>query len=212
MRARTDDAVLETMGFKDLRMPGGVVYGLPERVAENETLLNVRLGRRILREHVEHDANNSDDWILTWEQLTKKHAEKVPPQVVAESTSFDGSAGLEDRVRKHWETLPDEEDDPPEIIVTVEYALTGWRSKLLSSKPKKIGQLKAIPSGAYWDVVEANVLIGVSLHESREGFARHRDEERTLVALARVDGGSLDAAACEVQVWQDVSQLLEVST
>lgn len=197
------------MGFKDLRMPGGVVYGLPERLADNETLLNVRLGRHFLREGSEGDANNFEDWILTWEQLTPKLAETVPEPVIAESASFGGAVGLEDRVRKHWETLPDDEDDPPHVIVTVEYALTGWKSKLLPSKPRKFAQLRAIPSGAYWDVVDADVLISVSLRAWHEGFPRYRDEETLLTALAKVDGGPQDAATLERQVWQDVSHLLE---
>jgi len=209
MRVRTDDAVLESLGFQNLRMMNEVIYGLPEHIAENETLLNIRLGKRILEKDGEDISNGFDDWILTWEQLTSKLAGTVPEQVIAESTAFGGSAGLEDRVRKHWETLPDEEDDDPlDIIVSVQYALTGRRSKLLP-RPKKIGQFRIIPSEATWDVIDSNVLIGVSLHETPEGMPRYRDEETMLTAIARVDDGPLDAAIFERQVWQDVSQLLE---
>jgi hypothetical protein len=219
MRPRKDSAVLEANGLQDLGAPGGVLYGLPQRVAENETLLNVRLGQRYIRQKDgEEEPANLDDWILSWERLTKKLADTVPEKVIAESSAFGGSAGLEERIRRYWETLSDEDDNEDEdeethVIVTAQYALTGWTSKLLRAKPRRIGSFNATLAEAFWILSsETNVLTSVSLQRIQEGFPRDGDEEIMITAVGVVESVDVDVSAVETQLWQEVVQLLEEST
>src|SRR5579872_5915845 len=108
-----DSEALKNIGLGDLLTRGGFIYGLPAIVAENETLLTVRMTGRYRQEPADEEADALDDersgapdgprmfrgervdeWVLTWESLNKRLAETVPPKVREESATVGGSAGL----------------------------------------------------------------------------------------------------------------------
>jgi len=200
----TPDEALDAAGLADLKDSGGVLYGLPVVVAANETLFHVRLTRFAKP----NQAADREDWTLTWELLSQKLAETTPASVVAESTVLGGSSGLEERVRTLWSAHPFEESF---TILTVEYQLSEWKSKLLLEGHENVGQLTAAQAGSYWDI-SGGVLSGLSMLKKKGQPGEKTD--LTLTALAKFERPSdpLDVPTLEKGVWAEIEQLMEKVT
>lgn len=221
-----DSETLKGDGLGNLLEEGGFLYGLPATVAEDETLLTVRLTDRYRQEAPdEQDADALDDeergapdrprmfkgervdeWLLTWELLSKHLAETVPQKVREESASVGGSAGFYALVQTILGRKDPLSSQPP-FHVTAEYVSPSFRSKLLLTKTREVATFTASPVGAVWQVAGAPVLTAITFLTPKA--EKVETQEIRLMAFGRLTGGSLDAVEFERQLWHDVSQLLE---
>lgn len=224
-----DSETLKKEGLGDLLAEGGFIYGLPANVAADETLFTVRITDRHRQEPPdEQDADALDDeergaparprmfkgervdeWVLTWESLSKRLAETVPQHVREESASVGGSAGLYTLVQAVL-GRKDPLSSQPSFGVTAEYSSQVFRSKLLLTKTREVATFTASPVGAVWQISEAPVLTAVTFITPRlPRSEKVEPEEVRLTAFGRLPGGSIDAIEFERKLWHDVSQLLE---
>lgn len=224
-----DSEALKNVGLGDLLTRGGIIYGLPATVAEDETLLTVRIKDRYRQESTEEGADALDDekhgapdrprmfkgervdeWVITWESLDKRLAETVPAKVREESASVGGNAGLYTLIHSLWGRNAPLSSQPP-FYVNAEYVSPSFHSKLLLTKTRDVATFTASPAAVVWQISGAPALTLISFaNPSPPSKAEKVErEEIRLTAFGRLRSGTFDAVEFERQLWHDISQLLE---